>query len=110
VIEAPEVDLHTPALCDVEVCSGLRRAIRAGPLSVPRAEEALRSYIDLPLTLYGHRWLLNRILALRDNFSAYDAAHVALAERLDAELLTGDGGFARAIREHLAIDVLSVGS
>jgi predicted nucleic acid-binding protein len=47
---------------------------------------------------------------LRDNFSAYDAVYVALAEGLSDEgvpLLTTDGGLARAVRAHSAVEVLS---
>jgi predicted nucleic acid-binding protein len=33
---------------------------------------------------------------LRENFSAYDASHVALADQLDASLLTADAALVRA--------------
>jgi predicted nucleic acid-binding protein len=48
------------------------------------------------------------MLALRDNFSAYDATYVALAERLDAILVTGDAPLARAVRAHLDLEVVGV--
>lgn len=106
-IRESAADLHTPALCDVEFAAALRRALREGLISEERSEEALRNYLDLPITRHGHQLLLPRILDLRHNFSAYDAAYVALAERLDAELLTGDGGLARAAREHVGLRELS---
>lgn len=108
VIEAVETDLHTVALCDVEVCSGLRRAILRGSISFSRAAEALAAYRDLSLTLYGHRWLLDRVLELRDTFSSYDAAYVALAERLGAALLTADAPLARAVGAALPLEVIEV--
>jgi predicted nucleic acid-binding protein len=40
---------------------------------------------------YGHVPLLARIWQLRHNMCPYDAAYVALAESLDAELVTLDG-------------------
>jgi predicted nucleic acid-binding protein len=40
--------------------------------------------------------LLPRIWQLRDSASAYDAAYLALAEALDAPLLTCDGKLARS--------------
>jgi predicted nucleic acid-binding protein len=43
------------------------------------------------------------VLQLRSNFSAYDAAYVALAEQLNGELLTADDGLARAVRSHLPL-------
>lgn len=98
--------LHTPALCDVEFASALRRALRDGLISEERSEEALRNYLDLPITRHGHQLLLPRILDLRHNLSAYDATYVALAERLDAELLTGDGALARAATEHVGIQIV----
>ncbi|HZA26365.1 MAG TPA: type II toxin-antitoxin system VapC family toxin [Actinomycetota bacterium] len=100
------VDLHTPALCDVEFASALRRALREGLIQEERSEEALGNYLDLPITRHGHQLLLPRILDLRHNLSAYDAAYVALAERLDAELLTGDGALAAAAREHVGIRIV----
>jgi predicted nucleic acid-binding protein len=52
----------------------------------------------LPVFRHGHTKLLTRVLALRDNFSAYDATYVALAEQLDAKLVTADDALARAAR------------
>src|SRR5713226_3433335 len=92
--------LHVPSLCDVELLSVLRRALRLKALTVERAKQALAHYRALTLTRYGHLALLERILELRDNFSAYDAAYVALAERLRGTLVTGDDRLARAVREY----------
>jgi predicted nucleic acid-binding protein len=114
---APEVEavlrnhvneVAVPALCDVEVSSVLRRALLLRRLSPERAAEALADYRDLPLTRHGHLALLDRVLSLRDNFSAYDATYVALAERLDARLVTGDGALARAAQRHLGIEVVPI--
>ena len=101
-------DLHVPALCDVEVTSVLRRALLAGRMSSERAATAVADYLDLPLARHGHQALLARILELRANFSAYDAAYVALAERLGAVLLTADAPLARAVRTHLDLAVLGI--
>jgi predicted nucleic acid-binding protein len=105
-IEAPETDLHVPALCDVEVVAGLRRALLARLLRAQRAEEALQDYLDLPLIRHGHEAILPRVLQLRENFSAYDATYAALAEALDASLLTADAGLARAVNGGLGIRTL----
>jgi len=90
----------------VELAAGLRRALIRRALSVERAEEAAWDYLDMPISRHGHQQLLERILELRDNFSAYDAAYVALAERLDGRLLTSDERLARAVRTHTRVDVL----
>lgn len=105
MLRAPDADLHVPALCDVEVAAGLRRAVLRRMVSDQRAAAAVEDYLDLPLRRHGHQWLMPRLLELRANFTAYDACYVALAEHLDGQLLTGDGRLARAVREHTEITV-----
>jgi len=100
-------DLHVPALCDVEVTSALRRALLLGALDDRRAAEAVEDYLDLPLTRHGHQSLTIRILELRDNFSAYDATYVALAELLGGDFLTGDGPLAGSVRTHADIPLVT---
>ena len=106
-LQAGEADVHVPALCDMEVCSALRRGLLSGQLSRKRADQALEDYLDLPLSRHGHQPLLRRILALHQFISAYDAAYVALAERLGAPLLTGDRHLARAC-ERIGVNTLPV--
>ena len=57
-----------------------------------------------PATPQAH--LLRRAFELRANVSAYDACYVALAERLDCELITADGRLAAAPGPRCAIRVL----
>ena len=95
-----------PALCDIEVAAGLRRALLRDLISVERADQALAHYLMMPLTRHGHQGLLPRIFGLRSNFSAYDACYVALAELLDAQLLTADVRLSRAVRTHTDVGVL----
>ena len=94
-------ELHVPALCDLEFASTLRRFLRGGRLTESGAVEAMSSYLDLPLVRHEHTALLGRILDLRDNFTAYDASYVALAELLELPLLTRDARLARAVRRHV---------
>lgn len=72
-----------------------------------RALDAVEDYLDLPLTIHGHRTLVHRIVALRENFSAYDATYVALAERLGAALVTADQALIRAVRQHALVEVVT---
>ena len=88
--------LHTPHLLDLEVAQVLRRLVRQGVVSIRRADEAVRDLLDLRMTRYAHGVLLPRIWQLRDNFSAYDAAYIVLAEKLRAALVTRDGRLASA--------------
>ena len=102
-------DLHAPHLLDVEVVSAVRRLVMAGESTQARAFEAIADLLELPIVRYPHEILVPRIWDLRDNFSAYDAAYLALAEALIDEgvpLLTTDDRFARATRAHTGIDVL----
>jgi predicted nucleic acid-binding protein len=91
-----EAGLHAPELLDVEVAQIVRRYEHLGDLSASRGEEMIDDLSALPIERYGHRALLPRIWELRRNLTAYDAAYVALAEALDATLLTRDGRLARA--------------
>ena len=82
--------VHAPELIDIEVAQVVRRYERLGDLSSERAEAALEDLTDFRLRRYPHLPLLPRIWELRHNLTAYDAAYVALAEGLDAVVLTRD--------------------
>jgi predicted nucleic acid-binding protein len=88
--------LHAPHLLDLEVAQVLRRLVREGAVSSPRADQAIQDFLDLRLARYPHFAFLPRIWRLRDNFSAYDAAYVALTEKLGATLITRDARLASA--------------
>ena len=70
-----------------------------------RAADAIEDYLDMPISRHGHQALLGRLLELRSNFSAYDAAYVALAEQLSGELVTADDGLATAVRSQLPLQL-----
>lgn len=107
VITDPDTDLHVPSLCDVEVAAVVRRLSLSGRLETGRAREALSDYLDLPLRRHGHQRILTRLFELRENFSAYDASYLSLAESVGGALLTTDGPFGRAARRHGTVEVLS---
>lgn len=77
-------------------------------MTVERAAEAVDDYLVLPLRRHGHLRHLGRILVLRENFSAYDACYLSLAEDLGATLVTGDSRLAGAVRRHLDLEVITV--
>lgn len=85
-----------PHFVDLEVTHVLRRLVLRRQLAAARAEEALDDLMALPLDRYAHQPLLKRVWALRDNLTSYDAAYVALAESLAAELVTADRRIAAA--------------
>ena len=92
----PDETLHAPHLIDVEVAQVLRRYAATGQIDPERCRAALADLADFSLRRYPHDFLLPRIWELRDNLTAYDAAYVALAEALDAPLLTRDRRLAAA--------------
>lgn len=98
--------LAAPELVDLEVASVLRRMCSAGALDARRASLALADLIDMPLQRAPHRPLLARCWQLRENLSSNDAAYVALAEALDALLVTADARLARAPALACTIEVL----
>jgi len=104
------LDLHAPHLIDVEVAGAVRRLVASGDARLERGEEAIADLLDLPMARYPHDILLPRVWELRENFSPYDAAYVALAEALSDDgipLVTTDEGLARAVRAHTELEVLS---
>jgi predicted nucleic acid-binding protein len=98
--------LHAPHLFDLELLNALRRVVSSGEASVARAGEVVDDLLDLDVERHPHDVLVRRVWDLRDNFSAYDAAYLALAEAQGATLLTTDGRFARAARTHSNIEVM----
>ena len=94
-MELADDDLHVPHLFEVEVLSALRRHATSG-ISEKRSAELLGDLTTMRITRYPHTALLARIWELRRNVSAYDAAYVALAETLNAPLVTMDARLARA--------------
>jgi predicted nucleic acid-binding protein len=88
--------LHAPHLIDIEVAQVVRRFVRSGAIEPERGREALTDLADFPLQRYPHAVLLPRVWELRNNLTAYDAAYIALAEALDAPLVTRDRRLAGA--------------
>lgn len=105
-IFSPLESLHAPHLLDVEVAQVLRRYVRDKAITARRGQEALEDLADMPLSRYPHDLLIPRIWELRATLTAYDAAYVALAELLDARLLTCDGKIASASGHHAIVDVV----
>jgi predicted nucleic acid-binding protein len=97
--------LHAPDLIDLEVAQVLRRYVRSGAISAERGAEALSDLVDFPLTRYPHHVLLKRVWQMRHGLTAYDAAYLALAEALDAPLVTRDRALARA-GSHVRVEVI----
>ena len=101
-----EDEFHSPHLLDVEVTMALRRLVRVGEVSADRAAEAIEDLIDLDLRRHAHLDLLTRAWKLREKVSAYNAMYVALAEALDATVVTCDTPLANAPGHRAHIEVI----
>lgn len=88
--------LSAPEIIDLEAIAAWRRLVQRGLLANSRAAEAVRHLSLLPVQRAPHRPLLARCWELRDTVTVYDAAYVALAELLEAPLVTRDARLAGA--------------
>ena len=87
---ASQERMHAPHLLDVEITQALRRLVHLKETTHSRAHQALDDHAGLVIERHSHRELVPRIWQLRQSVTAYDGAYVALAEVLDAPLLTCD--------------------
>ncbi len=87
---AADIDHAAPHVIDVEVMNVIRRDFMLGRLDTTAATQAIEDLKDWPGERYGHRSLLLRAWELRSNVRGWDAMYIALAEALDASLLTAD--------------------
>lgn len=99
-------EVHAPHLLDIELASSLRRGVALGTLTGERARQALDDLRAMRVRRYWHVPLLARIWDFRQNFSAYDACYLALAEALDATLLTCHKALASARLRHGNVELV----
>lgn len=94
---AEGAELHAPLLAQYEVASALTRKRIRDKLSRVETEEALAiiDALDVTLDLAPDKAKAIEIAVELERHSAYDAAYLALAERLGAEIWTLDGPLAR---------------
>ena len=97
---------HAPHLLDVEILSALRRLVRAREVKAERAEEAIEDLALLRIIRHGHVDLAARAWELRENVTAYHAVYLALAESLDAAVVTCDRPFGDAPGHSARIEVI----
>ncbi len=88
--------LAAPRLMPFEAANILRRLQLVGVLDRSAATTAYHELLETAVKLWPQRPLASRAWELRDNTTYYDACYVALAEMLDAPLVTLDRRLARA--------------
>ncbi len=101
-------DLHAPYLLDIEFLHALRAMTMRSEITAERAADARTDFAETALLRYSHEPLSDRIWGLRHNLSAYDAAFVALAEALEAPLITCDGRLASSTGHGAQIELFDV--
>lgn len=92
-----------PHLIDIEVTSAIRRLAAGQRIDAHRSGEFLAGLAALPAERYSHTPLIGRIWELRHNFTAYDAAYIALAEATDSVLYTCDEKLRRGHRARVVL-------
>lgn len=101
-----EEALVCPHLADAEIVHALRSLVLRREVDEAVARRAIRAWAQLGLERVGVQGMLGRIWELRRNLSAYDATYVALAEAVEAPLVTADGRLARATGPRCTITVV----
>lgn len=101
--------IHIPHLAVTETAAVLDKWVRRSLVPESRARTALDDLQDVRATRWEAEPHLPRIWELRRNLSVYDATYVALAESLDATLLTADARLARGAegRARCAVELVS---
>lgn len=103
----PAEVVHIPHLLAVEVAQVLRKMVLAGILESDRAADALADLAELNAERHEHEPLLDRIWALRHNATAYDAVYLALAEALEAPLVTLDAKLAGVTGHQAPVELVT---
>lgn len=99
--------LHAPVSIDAEVVHGLRHAWFDGRLSVEHGAIVIALLRGLPIVRHPVHPFIERMWAMRQNISAYDAGYVALAESLRIPLLTRDARLSRASGHTATIEYIA---
>ena len=90
-------DVHAPGFLDVEVTQTLRGLIQRSKIDLASAEQGRTELLQLGVRRHSDAPPLHRAWELRDVCSTYDALYVALAEALDATLVTRDAPLGRGV-------------
>ena len=98
--------LHAPHLLDLEVTQVIRRYLRANYINQVRAQQVFEDLLGVKYKRYPPDVFLRRIWALRDNFTAYDATYIALAEAIGATVVTCDAKMASGRAHNARVELV----
>ena len=96
------IELRGPHLLGYEVTNAVLQAVRRERITLETAQEILTAFEDLMIPLEPVSPPQVLLMAQRFDRSAYDAAYLALAERLDTQFITGDRRMYQAVSPELA--------
>lgn len=100
---------HAPHLIDAEVGNVLRRMADRGELPHDASAESRRLAEALVQRRHPHVGMIGEMAwRLRKNVTFYDGMYVALAQHLDAPLITLDGRLNRALPKEALIEHIAV--
>lgn len=88
--------IAAPELAMYETGNILRRQLLAGRVDSTAASLAYQDMLALPVQLWPFAPTAERVWELRETITTYDASYVAVAELLEARLITLDERLARA--------------
>jgi predicted nucleic acid-binding protein len=95
---APFPEIDVPEHFHVEAIAALRGMLLCGDIAADHAERALQLLPDLRVVRHPVEPLTRSIWSMRDILTAYDAAYLAVAQNINARLLTTDRGLTAAAR------------
>ena len=92
-----------PYVLDIEVARAFRNLVASKRIDSHRSAQFLSQLSELPAERYPDAPSLPRIWELRHNFTAYDAAYIALAEMTGAVLYTCDEKLVKGHRARVVL-------
>lgn len=99
-------DVWAPQIVDLEVVSAVARLLRSGTVTRAEADRAIDVWARMPLNRIDNELVSRRAWGLRDVVRISDAFYVAVAQMLDAELLTCDASLGRASLRDVVLTVV----
>lgn len=97
------MDLAAPSLLPFEAANIIRRQELAKLITADQAAQAHADLLELTVEQWPYELLTPRAWQLRPNLTMYDASYVALAEFLDATLVTLDRRISRSPQLRCAV-------
>jgi predicted nucleic acid-binding protein len=88
----PDYRLHVPGLFDVEIGNILWKKFKRGELLVAEADSILEQLANLPITRHPDALLIRSAFSIahQTERTVYDCLYLALAIRLEGEMITAD--------------------